>query len=105
MACALSYPIPNRFTSASVMTVAAPLITEDPLATLPAVIPAAAFLRQMEPEVLSYQSLSKIIQDPGLNLYSTERSAKPMEDVVRNMLDNDLRIVPLEHFVLVFRPV
>jgi capsular polysaccharide biosynthesis protein len=96
VACALSYLIPNRFTSTASMEIAPAMLTEDPLEPLPAATTAAEYLRQVEPEVLSYQSLSKIIQNPRLNLYSEERAKKPMDEVVRNMLANDLRISPVE---------
>jgi capsular polysaccharide biosynthesis protein len=96
VACALSYLIPNRFTSNGVMTLSPAILTEDPLTPLPAATPAAEYLRQTEPEILSFQTLSRIIQYRRLNLYSSERATKPMEEVVRNMLANDLRIVPLE---------
>ena len=90
-----SYPISNRFTSTAVMEISPPLITEDPNAPLAAVTPVAEFLRQTEPEVLSVQKLSKIIEDPRLNLYLGERGTKPIEEVVRSMLARDLRISPL----------
>jgi uncharacterized protein involved in exopolysaccharide biosynthesis len=94
VAFAASFLIPNRFTSKATMQIAPAILTEDPLAPLPAATPAAVFLRQVEPEVLSDQALSKIIQDPRLSLYSTERAKKSVEDVVRDMRANDLRIVP-----------
>jgi hypothetical protein len=59
------------------------------------VTPAAEFLRQMEPQVLSVASLAAIIQDPELDLYPKERARWPMEDVARNMLARDLRIAVL----------
>ena len=96
VAGAASFLIPNRFTSTAVMMIDPARITEDPLAPLPAVTPATEFLRQFEPEVLSFQSLSEIIQDHRLNLYSDERATKSMEEVVRNMLANDLRIAALD---------
>jgi hypothetical protein len=80
-----SFLIPDRYTSTAVMEIAPEQLTEDPLATPPAVTPAAEFLRQMEPEILSFQSLSRIIQNPRLNLYPGERARKPMEDVARHM--------------------
>jgi hypothetical protein len=87
--------IPNRFTSTAVMSIFPAAITEDPLAPLPEVTPVAEFLRQTEPELLSFQSLSRIIDDPRLNLYPNERATRPMDEVVRNMVANDLRIAPL----------
>jgi LPS O-antigen subunit length determinant protein (WzzB/FepE family) len=49
----------------------------------------------MEPQILSFQKLSSMVQDPRLDLYSQERTRKPMEDVVRIMLARDLRITAL----------
>lgn len=94
--CAGSFLIPNRFTSTATMEIAPAMLTEDPLTPLSPATPAAEFLRKNEPEFLSNQSLYNIIADPRLNLYSEERTKKPMEEIVRNMVDNDLRIVPLE---------
>jgi hypothetical protein len=70
-------------------------VTEEPLAALPEATPVVEYLRQMEPQVLSFQSLSSIIRNPRLNLYPNERNSKPVEEVVRNMVANDLRITPL----------
>ena len=71
-------------------------ITEDPLSALPAATRATDFLRQMEPQLLSSETLSQIIQDRRLNLYPKERATKPMDQVVRGMLTNDLRIEALK---------
>ncbi len=87
--------IPARYTSTAVMEISPAIVTEDPLATPPRVTPAADFLREWEPRILSFRSLSAIIQDPRINLYPGERARKPMEDVVRNMLAHDLRIAEL----------
>jgi hypothetical protein len=87
-----SFLIPNRYTSTAVMRIAPAEITEDPLATAPAATPAAEFLHHMEPQILSFQRLSTIIQDPRLDLYPPERARKSMEEVVRNMLARDLSI-------------
>jgi hypothetical protein len=95
LAGATSFLIPNRYTSTASVEIIPALLTEDPLATPPAVTPAAEFLRQMEPEVLSVASLARIIQDPRLDLYPRERARRPMEGVVRNMLARDLRIAVL----------
>ena len=95
LAGAASFVIPNRYRSTAVMMISPAVITEDPLAPLPVATPATKFLRQIEPEVVSFQNLSGIIQDPRLNLYPTERRIKSMEEVVGNMLANDLRIAPL----------
>jgi len=92
LAAAASYLIPDRYTSAAEMAISGAWITEDPFAPLPAAIPADEFLRQVEPGILNFQTLSEIIEDPRLNLYSRERAKKSMEEVVRNMIANDIRI-------------
>lgn len=92
IAGAASFLVPDRYTSNAVLEVTPAQLTEDPLATPPAATPAAEFLRRIEPQVLSVQSLSRIIQDPGIDLYPRERARSSLEDVVRNMLARDLRI-------------
>ena len=77
------------------MTIAPAQITEDPRAPLPAATPAVEFLRQTEPQILSFQRLSEIIQDRRLNLYPSERATRPMEEVIRHMLAN-LRIAAVD---------
>jgi uncharacterized protein involved in exopolysaccharide biosynthesis len=95
LAGAASFLIPDRYTSTAVMRITSAQITEDPLATAPAAPTATGILGQMAPGILSFESLSAIIQKPRLNLYPEERAKKPMEDVVRNMLARDLRIIAL----------
>ena len=95
LAGAASFLIPNRYTSTATMMIAPTQVTEDPLIPLPPVTPAAELLRQMEPEVLSFQRLSRIIEDRRINLYPSERATRPMEEVVRNMA-RDLRIAALD---------
>ncbi len=92
---AASLAIPDRYISTSVMMIEPALITEDPLTPGPGATSATEFLRTMEPEVLSVQNLSRIIQEPSLNLYSSERAKKPIDEVVRSMLAHDLRIAPV----------
>jgi polysaccharide biosynthesis transport protein len=70
LAAVASYLIPNRYTSTAVMLISPAVLT-------------------------SVEQLSKIIQDPRLNLYSEERARKPIEDVVREMLARDLRIAAM----------
>ncbi len=52
-------------------------------------------LQQMETDILSRSSLSEIIQKPSLNLYSKERTRVPMEDIVQDMRNKDIKIVPI----------
>jgi uncharacterized protein involved in exopolysaccharide biosynthesis len=52
-------------------------------------------LTQMQTEILSRGSLSEIIQKPSLDLYKKERQKLPMEDIVQEMRNKYIRIVPL----------
>jgi uncharacterized protein involved in exopolysaccharide biosynthesis len=52
-------------------------------------------LTQMQTEILSRSSLAEIIQKPSLDLYKKERLKYPMEDVVQEMRNKYIRIVPL----------
>ena len=91
-AVAISLLVPARYPSTGVMRISPAVLMEDPLATPPAVTPAAEFLQQIEPQVLSFENLSMIVKDYRLNLYPEERSKQSMEEVIRNMLARDLRI-------------
>jgi uncharacterized protein involved in exopolysaccharide biosynthesis len=52
-------------------------------------------LQQMQTEILSRGSLSEIIQKPSLDLYKKERQKLPMEDIVQEMKNKYIRLVPL----------
>ena len=47
---------------------------------------------QMEQDILSRTSLSTLIQDPRLNLYPDERAKEPIEDVIEQMRNRDIKI-------------
>jgi uncharacterized protein involved in exopolysaccharide biosynthesis len=47
---------------------------------------------QMQQEILSRTSLSRIITDPRLNLYQDERASQPLEDVIETMRTRDIHI-------------
>ena len=102
-AAAASFVFPNRYTATAVMEIRPAELTEDPLAPLPPVITAADFLRQCEPQVLSLQNLSRLIQDPRLNLYPEARASRSIEEVARQILANDIRIAPLNQTPGAFR--
>jgi hypothetical protein len=92
LAFAAAFLIPNRYTSTAVMAISQAVLTEDPLATSPVATSGAAFLREREPQVLSAESMARMIQNPRVDLYPRERARKPMEEVVRKILYRDLRI-------------
>jgi hypothetical protein len=94
LAAAASFLISDRYTSTATIQIDPAQVSEDPLAPLASATPAAEFLRQMEPQILSSESLSGIIRDPRLNLYPDDRARRPMEEVVQNMR-RDIRIAAL----------
>ena len=47
---------------------------------------------QMQQEILSRTSLSRIITDPRLDLYKEERASQPLEDVIEKMRTRDIHI-------------
>jgi uncharacterized protein involved in exopolysaccharide biosynthesis len=93
-AFAASLLIPNRYTSTAMLQIQPAQNAEDPFAAPPRGIPAAEFLRAVEPEALSSQSLAKIIQDRRLELYPDERATKSLGDLAEQMRAN-LNISPV----------
>ena len=53
---------------------------------------SAPDLALVQQEILSRTSLSAIILDPRLDLYPSERSRQPLEDVIDTMRNRDIRI-------------
>jgi polysaccharide chain length determinant protein (PEP-CTERM system associated) len=53
-------------------------------------------LTQMEQEILSRTSLAEMIQRPALNLYPKERQHMPMEDIIEQMRNKDVKISMLD---------
>jgi hypothetical protein len=49
-------------------------------------------IARIEDEAFSRRSLSKIIQDPRLDLYRSDRQTKPLENVIAKMRNKDIRI-------------
>jgi uncharacterized protein involved in exopolysaccharide biosynthesis len=95
LACAASFLISDRYTSTGEIMLSPALITEDPLASIPPATPAAEFLRHMEPQILSSQHVSWIIQDMRLNLYPKERATGSAEEAIKKMLLDDVHFAVL----------
>src|ERR1039458_6582144 len=49
-------------------------------------------MQEIQQKVLSRSSLAEMIQRPGMDLYRNERASRPMEDVIQDMRNRDLRI-------------
>jgi len=78
---AASLAMPRRYVSTAVLRSAHPLDTG-----------AALGLRLKQQQLVSRNSLSEMIQRPGLELYPEERRRYPLEDLLQAMRDRDLRI-------------
>lgn len=80
----ISFSVTPRYVSTGVMQlVAAPGSTASP--------DLAGMLQQLQQEVLSRSSLSRMMQDP-IDLYQDERARVPLEDVIERMRTEDIRI-------------
>jgi hypothetical protein len=88
-----SFVVPARYTATAVMEINPSLLTEDPAAALPPAPRAAEFLRQIEPKVLSFESLSRMVEDPRLRL-NPEGDKTPLEDIVQGV-SRGIRIAPM----------
>jgi polysaccharide chain length determinant protein (PEP-CTERM system associated) len=53
-------------------------------------------LTQMQQEILSRTSLAEMIQRPALNLYLKDRQHMPMEDIIEQMRNKDIKISMLD---------
>lgn len=93
-ALVVSWLIPHRYKSTAIMMLQPAVLTENPLAAIPSPTSSAEFLRQVEPRILSTDSLAGVIQDPRLSLYRRERGTESIGEVVREMRAN-LSITPL----------
>jgi LPS O-antigen subunit length determinant protein (WzzB/FepE family) len=74
-ACAISFALPGRYVSTAVIRTG-----------------ATQFAEQRTQEILSRGSLAEIIQRPSLHLYARERYRIPMEDIIQQMRDRDIRV-------------
>jgi uncharacterized protein involved in exopolysaccharide biosynthesis len=91
LASAVSFLLPDRYVSTAVMRLTPPQVTEDPLRA-PAAVTAAQRLRELQPEILTDESLARIILQ--VEMYRHLRQREPMEQAVESMR-RDLRIEPM----------
>jgi hypothetical protein len=87
IAAALSWLIPNRYTSRSILRVL-PTPKADGVQRYMHDAELAAWMQKKEHEILGNESLSQIIQKPELNLYEKEREKQPLETVIETMRRN-----------------
>jgi succinoglycan biosynthesis transport protein ExoP len=82
---------PDTYVSQAVMRITPQQVSER---LLPAVINTqlGERINQMQQEILSRSSLQELILKPSLNLYKKERERLPMEDIIQNMRNKDVKI-------------
>jgi len=85
---------PDTYVSTAVMRITPPQVP-DSLVPNTVTSDMANRLQQMETDILSRTSLAEIIQKPSLDLYKKERTRLPMEDVVQDMRNKSIHIMPL----------
>jgi hypothetical protein len=90
VAAAISFAIPSRYVSTATLR-----LLPAPGAEAPDRL-AAQQVHQRMIEVLSRSSLAELIQRSELNLYRSERQRRPLEDIIAQMRDRDLRIESVE---------
>jgi uncharacterized protein involved in exopolysaccharide biosynthesis len=91
LAVALSFLLPQTYTTTAVMRIAPPLVPASLTGKI-AAPPPAEKLQRLEEVVLSDTSLEALITQPALDLYKEERLREPMEDTVRRMRDRDIQL-------------
>lgn len=91
LAVAVSFLLPQTYTSTAVMRIPPPLVPAS-LTRKIAASPPGEKLQRLEEVVLSRTSLEGLITQPWLDLYKEERLREPMEDIVRRMRDRDIQI-------------
>jgi capsular polysaccharide biosynthesis protein len=95
VASGVSFTMPQRYVSSAVMRIS-PAATPSDTSSWQYRILATQRLSMMQQEVLSRHSLAEIIQRPELDLYRGERMRYPLEDVIQDMRDHDVRIKPVD---------
>jgi len=85
---------PDTYISTAVMRITPPQVP-DTLVPNTVTSQMGDRLQQMQTDILSRTSLAEIIQKPSLDLYKKERTRMPMEDIVQDMRNKSIKIVPL----------
>lgn len=94
IAVAAAFLTPDTFISYAVLTIKPQQVSEKLIPSVVSASQMAERLQQMETDIESRTTLSEIIQKPTLNLYPKERARLPLEDVIQNMKNKDLKIGP-----------
>jgi polysaccharide biosynthesis transport protein len=91
LATVIAYIMPNVYVSSAEMQITPTQISENIVQTT-INQRLTERIMQMQNEILSRTSLSNVIQDPRLDLYKSDRASKPLEDVIEQMKNRDIKI-------------
>jgi LPS O-antigen subunit length determinant protein (WzzB/FepE family) len=91
---ALVYMLPEQYVSTAVLRLA-PAASQNGASPWVVTPQVQQHLEQMQQQVLSRHSLSEIITRPALDLYKTDRTKLPLEDIVQDMRNKGIRIYPV----------
>lgn len=94
IATVVAFLWPDTYVSTAVMRIT-PQQVPDKLVPAMITTQMADRLQQLQTEILSRTSLAEIIQKPSLDLYKRERAKLPMEDIVQDMRNKYIKIVPI----------
>ena len=91
ISCVIAFALPNTYVSKAVLRISPAQISES---IVPSTVNQQMIERiaQMQQEILSRTSLSELIQRPTLNLYRRERDSQPLEDVIEQMRNRDIKV-------------
>ena len=95
LAVVVGFLWPDTYVSQAVMRITPQQVPEN---LVPSVISTqmADRLNQMQQEILSRMSLQELIQRPALDLYRRERQRLPLEDIIQDMRNKDIKIQMME---------
>lgn len=95
LSVAVAFMWPDTYISQAMMRITPQQVPEN---LIPSVLNTQMTerLQQMQQEILSRTSLQELIQRPALDLYKRERQRLPLEDIIQDMRNKYIRIVPYE---------
>jgi polysaccharide chain length determinant protein (PEP-CTERM system associated) len=95
LAVVVGFLWPDTYVSQAVMRITPQQVPEN---LVPSVISTqmAERLNEMQQEILSRTSLQELIQLPALDLYKRERQRLPLEDIIQDMRNKDIKIQMIE---------
>ena len=102
LAMAASYGVPKRYVSSAVLQMAPVLVASQ--TTIPSVYPAgqdmlqritADRIFQLRMQATGRDSMLRLLQQPGLDLYPVEREHEGLEDLAEYVLAGDIHVIPV----------